>query len=150
MVSNPKSIAEVLAEAEKQKIETARKAALEYAQRKQAATQAVAAGVSEVRKVMTGAAMGKAPAAPARGGSSASAGKARSTAPVAPTPVSQGDDLKDEFDYALEAVEMAKKSLGKDVAGIEKMAVNLLVAKTGVSRDDAPRFVRKAIQYLGR
>jgi hypothetical protein len=143
-----KSIAEVLAEAEKQKIESAKRAAQEYAQRRQAEAQAVAAGVTEARKIMSGAAMGgKAPApASKKGGASAGAGKGQPAA--APAPAKKADDLLDEFDIALEAVQTAKKSLGNDTVAIEKMAVNIVMAKTGLSRDEAPRYVRKAINYL--
>jgi hypothetical protein len=132
-----KSIAEVIAEAERQKAETARRAAQEYAQRKQAAVQAAAKG-----------------GAPAGGRPSAGTvnGRARTAAAATPgtaaPPHNRTDDLRDEFDYALEAVETARKSLGRDTAAVEKMATNLLVAKAGVSREDAPRFIRKALQYL--
>ena len=42
----------------------------------------------------------------------------------------------------------AKKSLGRDAVAVEKMAIHILMAKAGVSREDAPRYIRKAIQYL--
>jgi len=138
--ASAKSIAEVIAEAEKQKAETARRVAKEYAQRRQAEAKAVADGVAEARRIISGAGGGKA-------SGSAPAGGARAASP-APGPAKKADGLRDEFDYALEAVETARKTLGRDPAAVEKMATNLLMARAGVSRADAPRFIRKAVQYL--
>lgn len=141
----PKSIAEVVAEAEKQKVEAAKRVAQEYAQRRKAAAQAEAQ-----------AAMGASAKRPARVTSGKwsqdtdpgpAAGK-RQTAASAASAGTAADDLRDEFDFALEAVETARRSVGRDKAAVEKMAVSLLVAKTGLPRDEAPRYVRKAIQYL--
>jgi len=135
-----KSIAEVIAQAEKEKAEAAKRAAKEYAQRRKAEAKAVAAGVAQARQIISAAANGdKSPAAATKGGR---------TAVPPPVPEKKSDDLRDEFDHALEAVETARKSLGRDEAAVEKMATNLLVAKAGVPRTDAPRFIRKAIQYL--
>ena len=141
-----KSIAEIVAEAEKQKAETAKREAQEYAKRRQAAAAQEANGAvgGKAASVATGKWSGGGAAGPKAAADSATTDTGKAAAPQ------PADDLRDEFDYALEAVEAAKKSVGRNAAAIETMAVNLLIAKAGVSKTDAPRFIRKAIKYLER
>ncbi|MPY68965.1 MAG: hypothetical protein GEU92_02645 [Alphaproteobacteria bacterium] len=84
--------------------------------------------------------------------------KARSLAPARPaaagsaTPstakASGADDVMDDFDYAIQAVQLARKSLPNKSAGVPKAAMTILVAKRQIPGSDAAALVTRAIRYL--
>lgn len=57
-------------------------------------------------------------------------------------------DLRDDFDYAIEAVESARDATRNSPAVAEVMAVNLLIAKLGKPRGEMTELVKRAIRYL--
>jgi hypothetical protein len=85
--------------------------------------------------------------------------KARSLA-AAPRPAASGgpapsaakasgaDDVMDDFDYAIQAVQLARKSLPNKPAGVPKAATMILVAKRQIPSSDAAALVTRAIRYL--
>ena len=58
-----------------------------------------------------------------------------------------GVDLRDDFDFAIESVDGARRSMAHDAAA-ETMAVSLLMEKRQLSRAKAANLVKQAIKYL--
>ena len=71
--------------------------------------------------------------------------RARAAAPAAGS-----GDIRDDFDYALEFVETARKALPSDPAKAETMATSLLMAKRQIARAQAVDLVKRAVHYLNR
>jgi len=116
-----KSIADALAAAEKKQAD------------KTAAT--LAARKSHVTRFATPRTASTAPAAsPAK------------NAPAATNPA----DLRDDLDFAIEAVEAARKASARDPVLSETMAANLLMAKRQMPRAKATDLVKRAAKYLDR
>jgi delta 1-pyrroline-5-carboxylate dehydrogenase len=68
----------------------------------------------------------------------------------APSDGNAGDDIMDDFDFALQAVEMARKSLPGQSAEIAKTAATILMAKRQIGSDDAASLIERAIRYSGK
>lgn len=83
------------------------------------------------------------------GPSSAPAARTAAGGPPAPrSTTSNIAELRDEFDDAIEAVETARKTMGSDRLGAERMATNVLMAKRRLSRSDAEALVKRAVRYI--
>lgn len=80
----------------------------------------------------------------AGGRNTASSAKSASS----PTGRAGNGELLDDFDHAIQAVQMARKSLPPDSISAEKAAVTILIAKRRLSGPDATDLVRRAIRYL--
>jgi hypothetical protein len=85
--------------------------------------------------------------------------KARAMAPQPETPRtaaapaaarSASNEMMDDFDYAIQAVEMARKSLPGNTAGVPKAAATILLAKRQISNAEATDLVDRAIRCLSR
>lgn len=61
-----------------------------------------------------------------------------------------GNDLRDEFDHALEAVETARRTIPRDAAAAMKMAANIVMAKCRVRQSEAADLVQRACRYLDK
>ncbi len=70
--------------------------------------------------------------------------ESRQSAPVTSSPT----DLLDEFDYAIDAAEQAKKSIPHDKKAAMVMAVNLLLKSHKTSRSVAENLIHKAFKYI--
>jgi hypothetical protein len=70
---------------------------------------------------------------------------ARASRTPAPAPSA---DLMDDFDYAIQAVDTARRSISHDPAAVEKAAVTILVAKRRIAAEEAADLIRRAIRYL--
>jgi hypothetical protein len=57
-------------------------------------------------------------------------------------------DLRDDFDFAIESVDIARKSAAGDPAAVETTAVSLLMTKRQITRGKAVDLVKRAIDYL--
>ncbi len=57
-------------------------------------------------------------------------------------------DLRDDFDFALEALETARIAMRGDQQGAQKMAANLLAGKRQLKRAEAQGLIAQATQYL--
>jgi hypothetical protein len=77
-------------------------------------------------------------------------GTARSPGPAAKGSRSPADgiDLRDDFDFAIEAVDGARRSMASDPASVEAAAVGLLMGRRQLSRGKAVDLVRRAVKYL--
>lgn len=60
------------------------------------------------------------------------------------TTVPSPAELLDDFDYAIEAVETARKSIAHNPAAVEKAAVTILVAKRRLATGEATDLVKRA------
>jgi len=79
------------------------------------------------------------------------AGAAPDATPAkAASPTANPADLRDDFDFAIEFAQTARMSLPRDPAKAETMAVNLLMAKRQIARDQAADLVKRAVRYLDR
>lgn len=61
-----------------------------------------------------------------------------------------GVDLRDDFDFAIEAVDGARRSMAGNPASIEAAAVGLLMGRRQITRGKAVTLVKRAIEYLDR
>ncbi len=60
----------------------------------------------------------------------------------------RGLDLRDDLDFAIEALETARESIKGDRHGAEKMAINMLAAKRQIKRIEAQGLVVRATKFL--
>jgi len=107
--------------------------------------------IADVMAAASEAAVKKARAEAERLKARALAASARPTAPGGPAPSApkaSGDDVMDDFDYAIQAVQLARKSLPNKPAGVSKAATMILVAKRQIPSSDAAALVTRAIRYL--
>lgn len=78
------------------------------------------------------------------------AARAAVTAAPMTKPTAKIDELKDDFDYAIEALEMARKAMSRDAAAATTMATNILAAKRKLPRPKAADLIKRAANYLDR
>ena len=57
-------------------------------------------------------------------------------------------DLRDDFDFAIEALETARIAMRSDRQGAEKMAARLLAGKRQLKRAEAQGLIAQAKKYL--
>lgn len=57
-------------------------------------------------------------------------------------------DLRDDFDFALEALETARIAMRSDKEGAAKMATNILAGKRQLKRAEAQGLIAQATKYL--
>jgi hypothetical protein len=87
--------------------------------------------------------------APSTAPGAAPAAKTPAAKPAArPSTTANVADLRDDFDYAIEAVETARETMGRDKAKAEQMATNFLMAKRQMSRQQAADLVKRALRYI--
>jgi hypothetical protein len=84
----------------------------------------------------------------------ASTMKAQANSDAAPRPAATAqpadDDLMDELDHAIDAVQTARKAVPDDSGAAGLIAVNLLLKKQSMSRDAAQGLIARAVKYLDK
>lgn len=89
-------------------------------------------------------------ASTARKSQAANSGSVRSPGSPSGKAISPADavDLRDDFDFAIESVETARRSASGDPTEMETMAVSLLMGKRQIPRAKAGDLIKRAVKYL--